>query len=500
MWKHGLLATVIVALIWLTSSLVTSSYLVWLEGSYEKSLQHNLASIDAADAIREDVWRLNASSHSNSKDGSSSVPAAEIESRIRANLRRLDSTASTQVERTLLAEIRDLVGANDPLPEGSVKRPDGLSSRASPIGTRSWAEQISAKADQISKIDHHQLEQAAQRRLEIGSRIFWGRLVAILVGPVIGILLGWWISRRLVRTVTQIRVTLTGTAIGSDGELGTVQFSGKDDLDFIRQQIETVVERLRRTGSELERARVDALRSERLAAIGGLAAGVAHELRNPLTSVKLLLQHAASRPGDAVFPLSKLRLILDEVGRMEGTIQGLLDFSRPPVLQCARHDLCETVRRATNLVEGRAASQGVRLAVDFEDCPIIIDGDPQQLHQVFVNLLINGIEAMPSGGLLRVHVALSKPRSEVQIRIEDNGSGFPAEILAKLFEPFATSKERGTGLGLAVSRRIVQEHGGVIEAANRPEGGAVLKIVLPCRAEPRDPGATPVSLSVCADA
>jgi two-component system, NtrC family, sensor histidine kinase HydH len=251
----------------------------------------------------------------------------------------------------------------------------------------------------------------------------------------------------------------------------------------------------------LQQARVDVLRSERLAAIGGLAAGVAHELRNPLTSVKLLLQHAASRPGDAVFPLPKLRLILDEVGRMEGTIQGLLDFSRPPVLQCVRHDLCETVRRAANLVEGRAVAQGVRLDVDLPAGPVVIDGDPQQLHQVFINLLINGIEAMPNGGLLCVHVTVNEPQAQARVRIEDNGSGIPAEILAKLFEPFATSKERGTGLGLAVSRRIVQEHGGVIEATNRPEGGAVLDVALPCLKSANDPSlAEPAPVSACLDA
>jgi signal transduction histidine kinase len=504
MWKHGILAAAIVALIWLSSSLVTTMYLRWLEGSYEKSLQHNLATIDAADALREDVWRLHADLNADSKSGNLSPSQAEIESRIQLNLQRLHETATTPEERTALSEIQDLVGSSD-LATGTRAEPNkqiGHSPADAGVrSNRSWAEQVSARADRISSIDHRQLEEAAQRRLAIGSRIFWGRLVAILIGPAIGIVLGWWISRRLVRTVAQIRVTLTGTAIGSDGELGTVRFSGKDDLDFIQAQIETVVERLRRTGSELQQARVDVLRSERLAAIGGLAAGVAHELRNPLTSVKLLLQHAASRPGDAVLPLTKLRLILDEVGRMEGTIQGLLDFSRPPMLQSVRHNVCETVRRATNLVEGRAATQGVQLQLDLNDCPIVVDGDPQQLHQVFVNLLINGIEAMPSGGLLCVHVALSESQSHVRVRIEDNGSGFPADILSRLFEPFATSKERGTGLGLAVSRRMVEEHGGLIEATNRPEGGAVLEVVLPCPGTSINPApGESASLSACLDA
>jgi two-component system sensor histidine kinase HydH len=491
MWKHGILSAAIVALIWLSSSLVTSAYLIWLEGSYEKSLQQNLTSIDAADAIREDVWRLHADLDADSRRGHLSVSPAEIESRIRLNLRRLDAATKTPEERTILTEIRELVGADDATIGKTHTKPVEQigNSPSSPGGraTLSWAERSSAMADQISKIDHRLIEEAAQRRLEIGNRIFRGRVLAILIGPLLGIMLGWWISRRLVRTVAQIRVTLTGTVVGSDGELGTVRFSGKDDLEFIRQQIETVVERLRRTANDLQQARVDVLKSERLAAIGGLAAGVAHELRNPLTSVKLLLQHAGSQPGDAVLPLTKLRLILDEVGRMEGTIQGLLDFSRPPVLRRVALDLCETLRRATNLVEGRAATQGVQFRIELDGCPVTVDGDPQQLHQVFVNLLINGIEAMPNGGVIGVHVELCESQSRVRVRIEDNGSGIPADILSRLFEPFATSKERGTGLGLAVSRRIVEEHGGVIEATNRPEGGAMLEVVLPCRVASPNP-------------
>jgi C4-dicarboxylate-specific signal transduction histidine kinase len=163
--------------------------------------------------------------------------------------------------------------------------------------------------------------------------------------------------------------------------------------------------------------------------------------------------------------------------------------------------LCETVRRAANLVEGRAATQGVQLQLDLNDRPVVVDGDPQQLHQVFVNLLINGIEAMPSGGLLCVHVALSESQSHVRVRFEDNGSGIPADILSRLFEPFATSKERGTGLGLAVSRRIVEEHGGLIEATNRPEGGAVLEVVLPWPVTSINPApGESASLSACLDA
>src|SRR5205085_4212855 len=130
-------------------------------------------------------------------------------------------------------------------------------------------------------------------------------------------------------SVAQIRVTLHDPALAAPGELGTVHVRGGNELASIQQQVELVVSRLRRTGQELQAARQEVLRAERLAAIGGLAAGVAHELRNPLTSVKLLLQHVAGRGGEVTIAAPKISLILDEIERMETTIQGLLDFSRP---------------------------------------------------------------------------------------------------------------------------------------------------------------------------
>jgi signal transduction histidine kinase len=221
------------------------------------------------------------------------------------------------------------------------------------------------------------------------------------------------------------------------------------------------------------------LRAERLAAIGGLAAGVAHELRNPLTSVKLLLQHAATRGGDATVAAPKIGLILDEIERMEATIQGLLDFSRPAQPQRKLHYVRDTLERALHLVAGRAEKQHVKTRLDLGRQPLLVNGDPQQLHQVFVNLLINAIEAMPSGGSLNISVMANPQTRQVTVEICDTGDGIPQELMPRLFEPFATGKERGTGLGLAVSRRILEEHGGTIAVRPRQPRGTIFEVTLP---------------------
>ena len=203
-----------------------------------------------------------------------------------------------------------------------------------------------------------------------------------------------------------------------------------------------------------------------------------------LTSVKLLIQTAAQRQPQHGLAGRQLQVVQQEIARMESTIQGLLDFARPPDLHRVAHDLRTTVRRALNLVEGRAKQQNVAIVEKVPNAPVIVDGDPEQLHQIFVNLLLNGIEAMPQGGSLAVAVETDDAvRRVCRVSVSDSGDGIPQPILDRIFEPFATSKEHGTGLGLAISHRIAKEHGGVLLAANRTEGGAVFTLELPLSTE-----------------
>jgi signal transduction histidine kinase len=176
----------------------------------------------------------------------------------------------------------------------------------------------------------------------------------------------------------------------------------------------------------------------------------------------------------------QLWVIQEEIARMENTIQGLLDFARPPALDRVRHDLRETVQRAVNLVEGRAKQQKVAVRPQLPTTAVLVDGDPAQIHQVFVNLLLNGIDAAGRGGVLHVIVSQGDaPGGGCRIAFRDSGKGISAEALPDLFEPFVTTKEQGMGLGLAISRRIVEEHGGTIVAANCAEGGAEFTVTLP---------------------
>ena len=498
--KHAMAPVVLVIILWVGMSTITNIYLQWLERSHQRTVVDNIASIRAAETVENLVWRLVADCPSTVD----SLPAFRerwraIESDITTQRQLLRQSAFSDVERKALAKL-DLsltellqffhdqldgveTGKSDTSPEIDLEH---VRVRAMEL-----ASQIATLTRGLLRLNQESAERDGQRRQNVSRVVLTSRTTMMIVGPILGVLLGWRLSRLLHRSIARIAVTLHDAQSNSESEFGTIAIESSGDVDELQQQAEKVAERMRQVSRDLQVARREVLQQERLAAVGELAAGVAHEIRNPLTSVKLLLQHAIRQASGPRLNESQLELILEEIGRMEATIQGLLDFSRPPKMNRVRHDVRQTLQRAINLVETRASHHGIEILTPSETSPLCVDGDTEKLHQLFVNLLINAIEAMPNGGRLMVDAFTTLRRSErngmsgpldesvVQIMIRDTGAGIPEEILPRLFEPFSTSKERGTGLGLAISHRIVEEHFGMLEASNRADGGAEFKIQIP---------------------
>lgn len=483
MWRQIALPVIGVALSWLAVSGSTNFYLQWLDDSYQQVFDENIYSIQAASEMQQNIWRLHAeliAKWNRDVDWSADMKAyrEELTEPLQALTRKATVDEEHATTDVISRSVDDYLALARSIQSPSIRQGEGAAKSQEQL--LNLAKNISERSDDIRRINDDLMHAHNARRTRISRAVLWARSLAITLVPALGIALGWWTATRLQKSVARIQVTLHDPLLATPGDLGTVQVRGGNELMSIQQQVELVVHRLKRSSEELQAARQEILRSERLAAIGGLAAGVAHELRNPLTSVKLLLQHAGSRSGSATIEAPKLTLILEEIERMETTIQGLLDFSRPAEPQRKLHDIRQTVERATHLIAGRAEKQRVAAKLELSNGPLLVNGDPRQLHQVLVNLLINAIEAMPGGGVLRV-VTTTDPKNQqlVSIQIQDTGDGIPPHLLPRLFEPFATAKERGTGLGLAVSRRILEEHGGTIAVHAQQARGTTFEILLP---------------------
>jgi PAS domain S-box-containing protein len=251
-----------------------------------------------------------------------------------------------------------------------------------------------------------------------------------------------------------------------------------EDIHFAQSVANVLSAAIERKWHEQSQRDLQLSRAEQMMAIGQVAAGVAHELRNPLTSIKGLIQVNLREAQNRKFPAEDLAVIEHEIRRMERTLQTFLDFARPPQPKRQRLSLDSVVERVSALVAGRAKKQ--RAAIRFlpSDAMVWVDADQDQLQQLLLNLVLNALDAMPQGGA--VNIDLRSPlRGFVELHVRDSGPGIAPHILPKLFETFVSSKETGMGLGLPVSKRIAEDHGGNLSAYNLPEGGACFVIRLP---------------------
>lgn len=219
--------------------------------------------------------------------------------------------------------------------------------------------------------------------------------------------------------------------------------------------------------------------AEKLSLVGELAAGMAHEIRNPLTTVKGLTQVISSRLRHDEEILEYTALMLKEIDRINTIIKELLLLSKPSNPALSLVDLPAELDAVCNLLEGKAEMQHVHIEKDFESALPLAVMDIDQMKQVFLNLSSNAISAMPNGGVLYIKAGFKQKEGIFEIIFKDNGKGIPEKNLKKIFDPFYTTKEEGTGLGLAVSYQIVRNHGGKIFVTSEPGRGSTLKIVLP---------------------
>ena len=236
--------------------------------------------------------------------------------------------------------------------------------------------------------------------------------------------------------------------------------------------------------SERKQAEETLRRTEQLKVAGELATGLAHEIKNPLAGIKAsieILSMARYLPEE---DKSILVQVIGEIKRIEMLIKGLLNFARPSRPQFDDIDVNAVLDAVADLVlqnpsHASGASRGIAIVRDFDYHLPIITADPMKLKQVFMNLLLNAVDAMHDVGTLVMKTRFDAAAHAVQIEISNTGREIDTAVMAKIFQPFFTTKPKGTGLGLAISKRLIEDHGGRIGIAPNPGGGAVFKIILP---------------------
>jgi two-component system sensor histidine kinase HydH len=312
-----------------------------------------------------------------------------------------------------------------------------------------------------------------------------------ICGGIAGLVGGIAIARSIGQSVVQLDVSVRGAADRLQDVIGPVKISQRNGFRGLEAGLRQLEDHISTLVERLQQRELEVLRSDQLAAVGQLAAGVAHELRNPLMPMKMLVQAAVERADGIGLCGRPLQVVEKEILRMEKSIQDFLDFARPPSLEIIRFDLRNTIEQTIDLVSSRADQQQVEIFEEIPSGPVVLQGDAAQIRQVLLNLLLNSMDALREGGLIELRVtfdsppladhrsSLSKGTSWVAIHVRDSGAGLSKEVLDRVFEPFMSTKETGTGLGLSICRRIVEAHQGIIRAANHPGGGALFSVYLP---------------------
>lgn len=259
-------------------------------------------------------------------------------------------------------------------------------------------------------------------------------------------------------------------------DFGRVILAYSETQERLQQSHDTLAERVKELTEELSEKNRQLERRNRLAALGEMAAGIAHEIRNPLGAIKLYASLLKTDVGDRPVAAQTVDKITNGVGRLESIVSQVLYFTREIRANPIQCDLAEHIRETIETARARKAESAVAVVADGP-ASLSATIDPNLLAQALLNLLINAMDACGESGTVTVRYAASGQR-RVRITVEDTGPGLPKDVIDKVFDPFFTTKDHGTGLGLAIVNRVAEAHDGSIEARNSQGGGAIFELTI----------------------
>jgi signal transduction histidine kinase len=413
--------------------------------------------------------------------------ALRLEPAIRENIEKAAKYVLTPEGRALIEQLRrgadvvfDRIRKMEDLPV-----PD-LRSQLIDFNNNVVTPQLYEPALKYLDLKHERVQFALEQNEDFSEMLVMSMLILGLCGATAGILWGVAVARALGRSLVQMSVPIKSAAGRLNEAIGPLTVHTHWQFDELPGIVDRMAEQIGDVIEQMHQTRRRAERSEQLAAAGQLAAGMAHELRNPLTSMKLLVQSAQmkSSTGQNLGPRD-LSILGEEIERLERVVATILDYARPPRIHRTAVDLTNVIGRTVELLADRYRIREVELTADLPKKNCIVHGDAGQLRQVWLNLLLNSLDASITGQSVTIRMTADTTGDDFAggkhhlVEVIDEGSGLPKDLGKDIFEPFVTSKETGLGLGLAISRRIVEEHGGRIDAADRPGGGAIMRVYLP---------------------
>jgi signal transduction histidine kinase len=287
-----------------------------------------------------------------------------------------------------------------------------------------------------------------------------------------GLTLSWGIHRWLVRPLQVIRQS---TAVLSTGDLShRVPIYTRDEFGELAASIHRMAAALQESQDRL-------IRSERLAAVGELTSYIAHNVRNPLASIRSAAQVGLDdlADGDLLRVRETLEDVIHVVDRLEAWVQNLLDLTRPLVLQRNVQDVTSVLQDVVAILRPKGSTKGLELVTEFPSEPLRTSIDAGLMEQALVAVVANAIEASPPGARVQIRAHLDRETGWVVITVQDEGAGIPAHLLEKVFVPYFTTKADGMGLGLTMAKKIIEAHGGVIKIASQEGQGTTVTIRLP---------------------
>ncbi len=446
-------------------------------------LDHNVSSIRAAEELelhfRELGTQINR--YLLSGDETHITTGLSMKEEIERWTKEARRCATTEVEVALMEVInRDIELLFAELSDFNRRSLDATSRSALQETTRNLlTNQIFVNARKYLDVNEKDLERSQADVHKMAGRVVLALLLLGSSGSIAGLMAGYGLARGLTRELVHLSFTIRDVAGKLNKVVGPISVSTKPTIQDLQSILITVSEEVGTIVNQLQRTHREMMRADQLAATGQLAAGLAHELRNPLMSIKLIIQ-AARRSAESLGERD-LHVLEEEVIRLESLLQTFLDFAKPAKMESTRFDLKRIVAASLQFLSRRAALKRVTFESFIDEQIFVVNGDESQLRQVLLNLLLNALDAVPPGGQIQVQLEPASPTCEVEncvvLRVSDNGPGL-SEI-DRIFEPFYSTRETGLGLGLPISKRIIDAHGGDITAGNGSLGGAEFIVRLP---------------------